>query len=91
MDTTQILLITVVTILTILLTVIGIQLVYILREFRRTIEKINKILNDAGNLSSNVTKSFSSFTNVLIGVKTGLSIFSKLFTKDDDKEEKHGR
>lgn len=83
-ETTQILLITVITILTILLTVIGIQVVYILKEFKRTIERINKILDDAGLMSESFAKSLSGLTGVTAGLKTVLSLLG-LFKKEKEK------
>ena len=84
-DTTQILLITVITVLTILLVVIGIQVVYILKEFRKSMEKINKILDDAGLMSGSVAKSVSALSGVTDGLKTAFSILGifKKKTKDD--------
>ncbi len=84
-DTTQILLITVVTVLTILLTVIGIQVVYILKEFKRSIEKINKILDDAGVASNTMAKSISGLSGVTSGFKTALSLLS-IFKKEKKDE-----
>lgn len=83
-ETTQVLLITVITILTILLTVIGIQVVYILKEFKRTIERINKILEDAGVASESFAKSLSGLTGVTAGLKTVLSLLG-LFKKEKEK------
>lgn len=84
-DTAQILLITVITILTILLTVIGIQVVYILKEFKKTIEKLNKILDDAGVASESFAKSLSGLTGVTAGLRTVLSLFG-LFKKASGPE-----
>ncbi len=85
-DTTQILLISVITVLTILLTVIGIQVVYILKEFRKSIEKVNKILDDAGIASNAMAKSIAGFSGISSGLKAVLSIFSS-FRKDKEKDE----
>ncbi|MFH0863490.1 MAG: hypothetical protein V1858_00160 [Candidatus Gottesmanbacteria bacterium] len=84
-DTTQILLITVITVLTILLTVIGIQIVYILKELRRTIEKINKILEDTGIASGAMAKSISSLSGVTTGLRTAFSLLS-IFKKEKKDE-----
>jgi len=86
-DTAQILLITVITILTILLVVIGIQVVYILKEFRKSIEKVNKILDDAGKLSNSFVGSFSSLTGITAGLKTVLSLFG-IFKKEKNERER---
>lgn len=83
-ETTQILLVVVVTVLTILLTVIGIQIVFILKEFRRTIEKMNKILDDVEIASASVSKSVAGLTGVTTGLKTVLSLIG-LFKKEKEK------
>ena len=86
---TQILLIIVVSVLTAILAVVGIQVVYILRESRRSIEKFNKILDDAGKVSEAVTKPITSLFNSL-GSFSGLSgLFSWLINRrQKNKEEK---
>ncbi len=85
-DTTQILLISVITVLTILLTIIGIQIVYILREFRRSMEKVNKILDDAGLMSGTVAKSISGLSGITSGLKTAFSLLG-IFKKVKDKHD----
>jgi len=74
-DSTQILLIVVVTLLTILLTVIGVQVFFILREARRSIEKMNKILDNAGDISESIAKPITTLSNSF----TGLSGLTGLF------------
>lgn len=85
-DLTQILLIIVVTILTTLLTVVGIQVIYILREFRKTVEKTNKILDDTSVISESVAEPVESFSGFLMGLKKGLKILSFLQNKRKEKE-----
>ena len=46
MDTTQLLLTVVLTVTTILLVVIGIQLVFLLKEVRKTVKKVNGIIEE---------------------------------------------
>ena len=86
---TQILLVVVVSLLTAVLAVIGIQVVYILRESRRSIEKFNKILDDAGKVSEAITKPITSLSNS-IGSFSGLTgLFSWLINRrQKNKEEK---
>lgn len=45
-DITQFILGFVIVTLTVLMTIIGVQVFFILREFRRTIQKTNKVLDD---------------------------------------------
>ncbi|MBI4058160.1 hypothetical protein HY408_00165 [Candidatus Gottesmanbacteria bacterium] len=74
MDTTQLLLVVVISVLTILLSIIGVQVIFILAEFRRTVEKVNNILDDAEVVSSGVHKSFVGMAGLMEGFKTGLSV-----------------
>ncbi len=85
-DTTQILLVSVVTILTIILSIIGIHVVFILQEFKRMLEKFNKILEDMCTMSEGVTKSFTGVSGLLAGLKTGVSLVN-VFSKKKEKEE----
>lgn len=71
---TQILLIIVVSVLTAILVVIGFQVVYILRESRRSIEKVNKMLDDVGKVSEAIAKPIASLSGSL-GSLSGLTGF----------------
>lgn len=86
-DLTQLLLVVVVTVLTSLLTIIGIQVYYILKEFRKTIEKSNKILDDGGVISESVAKPAQSFSGLIMGIKSGLDIFSSLKKSQENIKE----
>ena len=83
-DTAQILLIAVITVLTVILTVIGIQIVYILKEFRKTVEKTNKILDDAGIISESVAKPVAGVSNILAGIKAGVDLVG-IFKRKKEK------
>lgn len=87
-DITQTLLIAVISVLTVVLTIIGIQVVYILREFRRTVEKINKILGDAGRVSQEMSNSFVELAGVTSGIRTVLGIFNLFSRRGKEKEKK---
>lgn len=72
MESTQILLFVVVVILTGLLTFVGIQVFLILRETQKTLQKLNKILDDAGVMADTIVKpivGIASFVEGLKGVK----------------------
>lgn len=86
-DTTQILLIAVITVLTVILTVIGIQLIYILREFRKTVEKTNKILDDTGLITESIAKPVVGISSLITGIKAGVDI-ANIF-KRKVKHENH--
>ncbi len=76
MDPAQILLLSVVIILSFLLLILGIQVFLILKEFRRTIGKVNRILDDAAALTESISSPIENFSSVLGGIKTGLSLVS---------------
>ena len=85
MDTAQIVIILVVLVLTTLLVATGIQFFKILGEFRKTVQKINKMLDDGGLITETVAKSVAGLSGVGAGIKTALSVFN-LF-----KRTKHGK
>lgn len=76
MDTTQILLVIVISVLTILLVIIGIQVVYILQEIRKSLTKVNQMLDDATIVSGGISKTVTGATGLVSGLKTGLSLVS---------------
>lgn len=97
MDTAQILLITVVSVLTLLLLLLGIQVFFILREVKNTLSKANKVLDDAGVISGSISRPVESLSTVMSGIKLGsiiTSFLSKSMDKSHDKhakEERHGQ
>jgi len=89
-ETWQILLVSVVTILTILLTVIGVQIVYILKEIRETIGKINHIAADAGKITKSISSAAGSVSGFSAGMKMAVGFLSllKRHTNNLDKDKK---
>ena len=86
MDTAQILLLVVVVVLTFLLLLLGIQVYFILREFMRTIRKVNKVLDDTGVITESISAPMADFSSLVTGLKTGVSLLG-LFTKKKKKQE----
>lgn len=64
-DATQLLLAFVIFAVTGMLTVIGIQVYFILREFRQTLVKANKVLDDTGVISGSVSQPVNLLMQVL--------------------------
>ncbi len=87
MDPAQIILFLVIIVLTLLLLILGIQVFFILREFRETISKTNKVLDDAGQISESVSAPLSNMSTLLAGLKTGASI-ANIF-KNSSKKKHH--
>ncbi len=90
LNPTQILLIAVVSVLTVILAIIGMQIFYILREGRRSIEKVNKMLDDVGSITSSVAKpiiNLSSSISSFSGITGLLSWIFKKKNKEGKEDE----
>lgn len=70
-DLTQVLLIIVITTLTIILTFIGIQIVQILREVKKSLEKINTMLDSAVIVTESISRPLAGLGGMLDGLKSG--------------------
>jgi len=86
-ESAQLLLIVVVITLTILLTVVGVEVFLILKEFKKSVEKINKILDDAGTISGSVAKPVSSVSSSLGSLSGIVSLLGLIFSKRKKKKE----
>lgn len=61
-----------------MLAVIVTQFFFILKEFKKTIQKANKVLDDTGVISESVSKPINLLSTMLMGIKGGATIM-KLF------------
>lgn len=89
MDTAQILLIVVVMVLTAILTLVGVEVFFILREVRQTVKKTNKILDDSGLITESIAKPIAGFSGFLTGLKDSanlVKILSDKFGADEEEE-----
>lgn len=84
-DSTQVILTTVILVLTVMLAVIGLQVVNILKEFKKTVEKVNKVLDDTGTVSESISRPVSMASATLMGIKGG-SFIANLLKKKKRKE-----
>lgn len=89
LDSIQILLTAVISVLTVLLTIIGLEVFQILKEFKRSLEKINKILDDTGRITESVAEPIEEASDFLIGLKKGISFLRNIsrFFKDEKKDK----
>ncbi|MFZ5365719.1 MAG: hypothetical protein ACOZBZ_00315 [Patescibacteria group bacterium] len=87
MDTTQILLIITVLVLTTILSIVGVEVFLILKEFRQSVRKMNKILDDTGIISESIAKPISGISDLATGLRS-LAEFIKTFLKEGGGEEK---
>ncbi len=86
-DVTQFILISVVVSLTVVLIIIGIQTISILKEFKISVSKMNKILDDANMISSSVAKPISAASGFLLGLRGGHVINSAIKILRKHKKE----
>lgn len=89
-DPAQILIYLVVITLTILLVVLGIQVFFILKDLRNTIAKANRVLDNTGEITESVSGPVSSFSTVLMGLRTGAK-FANIVKKFQDEDEKDAK
>ena len=73
-DPAQTALFLVIIVLTILLLVLGVQVFFILRGLRQTIDKANKVLDDTGVITESVSGPISILSSLATGIKTGSAI-----------------
>jgi len=85
----QILLFLVVSVLTTLLALSGIQVYYILKEFRKAIKKMNGIVDDLQTISSSVAKPIAGVSGFVMGLKSGLDVINLLTKKKSTQEEEN--
>ena len=93
MDTVQLVLLSVIVVLTILLIILGIQVFFILSEFRRTIMKANHILDNADSITQNIQTPISAIAALATGIKASSLItvakFIKTLLSRDKENEDH--
>ena len=77
-DPAQTALFLIIIVLTVLLVVLGIQVFFILREFRKTVAKANKVLDKTNLITESVATPISSFSSILSGIKTGANFINLL-------------
>lgn len=92
MDVAQIALLIVIIILALLLIALGVQVFFILREFRKTVSKANKVLDNTNVITESVSSPLSSMSSLVSGIKTVtplLGFFKKLISRDEDPGKKN--
>ena len=90
MDIAQVALFVVIIILAILLIILGVQVFFILQEFRKTVSKANKVLEHTENITQSVSSPIAALSNLASSIKTGRSIVS-LFKRFISKDENSGK
>lgn len=84
----QIIVLVVLIILTVVLVVLGIQTFFVLKDFRKTLTRANKVLEDTSHITESVSAPINSLSSILTGVKLGKIIGAIL--DRGEKGEKNG-
>lgn len=87
MDTTQLLLTVVLTITTILLVVVGIQLIFVLKELRAFLKRINGIVEAFEKVGGSVEHGLSEFLGFFTGIKTLFKVVDVIHSKKNGKSK----
>ena len=86
MDPIQLTIIAVTITLTVLLVVLGVQVYLILKEIRLSLQKTNKMLDDAGAVTGTVSEGITSMSGFINGIRSGISLITSLKHKEDKHE-----
>lgn len=87
METTQILFTIALTITTIFLVVIGIQLIFILNELRRSLRKVNKIIDNFEKFGGSFENGIAEIIGFIKGIKSIFKIVDVLHKRKNGKEK----
>ncbi len=85
MDSTQLLLTIILTVSTILAIIIGIQLIFVLKELRRTLLNVNKIVSGLESVGGGIEHEFSEILGFVKGVGNIFKILDNLNHKKNEK------
>lgn len=86
MEITQVLLIVVILVLASIMSIIGVEVFFIFREFKKSMKKFNKMLDDVGLITESVAKPIAGFSGFITGIKSGADAI-KLLTKNTKKKK----
>jgi uncharacterized protein YoxC len=88
----QTILVFILALLTLNLVAVGIYVMVILKEFRETIKKANKVLDNVGDVTDAVSHPVSSIANIVNGVVqsvTAVKAISSLFDSHPKEDEEN--
>ena len=95
-STIQIVLLLVIVLLAILLIVLGVQVFFILKDLRRTVGKVNDVLDNTEEITQNLSHPLSSISSLVSSLKGGGSFMTvikliKTLVGPDDDDRRRGK
>jgi len=70
-ETLQVILFIMLVVVIVFFLILGVQVFLLLQEVRKTVKKANKVLDDTGNITQNVSGRIASFSDIIGGVTAG--------------------
>ncbi len=86
MDTMQILLIVTLGSVTVFSIIVGIQLILVLKELKKTLATVNKITSGFETIGVGIEKGFEEITGFVNGFKALFKLFEIIAPKKNDKK-----
>lgn len=80
-DTLQLYFALIIFILTIVFSIIGVQIYFILKELRSTVQKVNKVLDDTGEITESVAQPMNMVSSLVMGLRSGKKLLKGLDKK----------
>lgn len=87
LETVQIVIVAALSISTILVTIIGIQLILLLKTVHTVIRRAENLVNGVGNFATTLSNSFADMDHIVQGVRLVTGLVSK-FTKSRKSHER---
>jgi hypothetical protein len=87
MDTTQLLLTIVLTVSTVFGVIIGVQLIIILKELRKTIKAINTVIDGFETVGSGLEHGFAEIVGFFHGFKNIVKVIDLITAKKNEKNK----
>lgn len=78
MDLSQTLLLIIIIVISVILTIIGVQVIIILKDAKQTLRRMDNILEDTEYLTRNLTRSSATLTHLADGLKSGMQLVATI-------------
>jgi len=72
--------------LTALFIALGVQVWFLFKEIRGSIQRMNKMLDDAGKVTGAIGDGMSNMSGLINGIKAGISLATSMRKKGEDHE-----
>lgn len=87
-DTSQILIVAAITIMTVILTIIGVQLIFILKEVRRLLVRVDTVVSEIEKIGLGIGHGYSEISGFISGAKNIFMLTDFLASRKKKKNDK---